>query len=117
MKPISQPEPKKNCIYCGYEIRSQSDVHKVCKKRHQEGLLNIKNQTKKYLIENGDLESLEWMIRDIAVTSYISIDEQNEQIKNGFEEGSLKLFEEGEISIEIKKRKDRFRNHFQFLTK
>ncbi len=117
MKPKPQPELKKNCIHCGYEILSQSNMHESCKIRHQEGLLNIKNQTKKYLIESGNLESLEWMIRDIAVTSFISIDEQNEQIKIGFEEGTLKLLNAGEISIEIKKSIDRFRNHFHFLAK
>jgi DNA helicase TIP49 (TBP-interacting protein) len=115
MEPTSQPELIKTCIYCGYEIHTHSNMHKACKNRHQEGLLNIKNQTKKYLIENGDIESLEWLIRDIAVISCISSDEQNKQIKKGFEEGILELLKESEITIEIKERIDRFKKHFLFL--
>jgi DNA helicase TIP49 (TBP-interacting protein) len=115
MKPTTQRELNTTCIYCGYEIRTKSNMHKECEKRHQEGLLNIKNQTKKYLTESGDIESLEWMIRDITVTSYISSDEQNKQIKKGFEEGILELLKESEITIEIKERIDRFKKHFLFL--
>jgi hypothetical protein len=117
MKPKSQPRLKTTCIYCGYEVRFQPNKHKECEVRYKDGLLNIKNQTKKYLIENGDLESLGWIIHDIAITSYISKDKQIEQMRQGFNEGVIELRKGDNSPEDIEKMINQFVERFPALSK
>lgn len=115
MKSKSNLRLNKSCIYCGYEVPLTSSKHKECETRHHDGLNTIKKQTKKFIIEDGDLESLEWMIRDVAVTSFISRDEQNGQMRKGFEEGVVVLKKAGKVSIEKAKLIDQFIHRFPFI--